>query len=85
MKIHPMEAMLFHADGWTGGLYGQTYMTKLIFAFRNIANGSKILLRTISHCFTNLNIRDAISPKPVQIILIIYNLGRCIKTATVVQ
>ena len=34
MKIRPMGAELFHADG-------QTDMTKLIVAFRNFANASK--------------------------------------------
>jgi hypothetical protein len=35
MKILLLEAELFHADG-------QTYMTKLIVAFRNFANAPKI-------------------------------------------
>jgi hypothetical protein len=34
MKIRPMGAELFHADG-------RTDMTKLIVAFRNFANASK--------------------------------------------
>ena len=34
MKIRPMGAELFHADGRTDG---QTDMTKLIVAFRNFA------------------------------------------------
>jgi hypothetical protein len=34
MKIRPVEAELFHADG-------QTDMTKLIVAFRNFANAPK--------------------------------------------
>jgi len=34
MKIRPVGAELFHADG-------QTDMTKLIFAFRNFANTPK--------------------------------------------
>jgi hypothetical protein len=38
MKIRPVEAELFHADG---RIEGQTYMTKLIVAFRNIANAHK--------------------------------------------
>ena len=39
MKIRPVGAELFHADGWTDG--GQTDMTKLIVAFRNLANAPK--------------------------------------------
>ena len=38
LKIHPVAAELFHADGWRDG---RTYMTKLIVAFRNFANASK--------------------------------------------
>jgi hypothetical protein len=34
MKIHPVGAALFHADG-------RTDMTKLIVAFRNSANATK--------------------------------------------
>jgi len=34
MKIRPVGAELFHADG-------QTYMAKLIVAFRNFANSPK--------------------------------------------
>ena len=34
MKIRPLTAELFHTDR-------QTYMTKLIFAFRNFANVPK--------------------------------------------
>jgi hypothetical protein len=34
MKIHPVVAQLFHADG-------QTDMTKLIVGFRNFANAPK--------------------------------------------
>jgi len=35
MKIHPVGAELFHADGRTDG---QTHMTKLIAAFRNFVH-----------------------------------------------
>jgi len=35
MKIRPVGTELFHEYGRT---YGQTDMTKLIFAFRNFAN-----------------------------------------------
>jgi bacillopeptidase F (M6 metalloprotease family) len=38
MTIHPVEAPFFHADG-------QTYMTKLMFAFRNFANMPKNQLK----------------------------------------
>jgi hypothetical protein len=38
MKIRPAGAELFHADGRTDG---QTDMTKLVVAFRNIANAPK--------------------------------------------
>jgi len=34
MKIRPVAAELFHADG-------QTYMTKAIVAFRSVANAPK--------------------------------------------
>jgi len=34
MKIHPVGAELFHADG-------RTHMTKLTVAFRNFANTQK--------------------------------------------
>jgi hypothetical protein len=40
MKIHPVGAELFHADGWTDG---QTDMMKLIVAFRNFANAPKTI------------------------------------------
>jgi hypothetical protein len=36
MKIRPVGAELFHADG-------QTDMTKLIVAFRNFANAPKVV------------------------------------------
>jgi len=39
MKIRPVGAELFHADGRADG---QTDMTKLIVSFRNFANTSKI-------------------------------------------
>jgi len=35
MKIRPVGAELFHADGQA---HRQTYMTKLIIAFRNFVN-----------------------------------------------
>jgi hypothetical protein len=38
MKIRPVKAELFHADRRTDG---ETEMTKLIVAFRNIANAPK--------------------------------------------
>jgi len=39
MKIHPVEAELFPADGQIdGGTDGQTVTTKLIVAFRSFAN-----------------------------------------------
>ena len=38
MKIHPVEAELFHADG---RIDGQTDVTNLIVAFRNFANVPK--------------------------------------------
>ena len=34
MKIHPVGAEFFHADGWTG-------MTKLIVTLGNFANATK--------------------------------------------
>jgi len=39
MKIRPVGGDLFHADGRTNG---RTDMTKLIVAFRNFVNGTKI-------------------------------------------
>jgi len=38
MKIRPVRAELFHANGRTDG---QAEMTKLIAAFRNFANSPK--------------------------------------------
>ena len=38
MKIRPVGAELFHADEQTDG---QTDMTKLVVAFRNVANAPK--------------------------------------------
>jgi hypothetical protein len=38
MKIRPVGAELFHADGWADG---QTDMTKLMVAFRNFSNAPK--------------------------------------------
>ena len=44
MKIRPVWAELFHADGRTDG---QTNMTELIFVFRSFANMPKnVYLRT---------------------------------------
>jgi hypothetical protein len=40
MKIRPVGAELFHADG-------QTYMTKLVFAFRNFANAPKKAIKLL--------------------------------------
>jgi hypothetical protein len=42
MKILPVAAELFHADGRTDEL---TFKTKLIVAFRNFANVPKIVLK----------------------------------------
>ena len=41
VKIHPMRAELFHADGWTDGQADrqtQTDITKLIVTFHNFAD-----------------------------------------------
>jgi hypothetical protein len=38
MKIRPVGAESFHAGGWTDG---QTYMTKLIVAFRKFSSVPK--------------------------------------------
>jgi len=38
MKIRPVATELFHAEGQTDE-YGRTFMTKLIVAFHNFANG----------------------------------------------
>ena len=40
MKIRPVGAELFHADGRTVRIVGRTYTTKLV-AFRNFANAPK--------------------------------------------
>ena len=45
MKIHPVGAELFHADGW---MDGRTDMTKLAVAFRNLANAPKKTISTAS-------------------------------------
>jgi hypothetical protein len=44
MKIPPLGAELFHADGQTDG---QTDMTKLIMAFRKFAKTPKNSLMTV--------------------------------------
>jgi hypothetical protein len=51
MKIRPVGAELFHADGQTDR---QTDMTKLIAAFRNFADVPKIvqMLRYLCHILT---------------------------------
>jgi hypothetical protein len=44
VKLHPVGAELFHADEGTDGRTDrQTDMTKLIVAFRNFANASKMI------------------------------------------
>jgi L-cysteine desulfidase len=43
MKIHVVEAELFHADGCTD-------MTKLTLTFRNFANSPKISVQKIEVC-----------------------------------
>jgi len=45
MKLHPVEAELFHADGQTDR---QTYLMKLIVALRNSATAPQIELLAIS-------------------------------------
>jgi len=45
MKIRPVRAELFHADGRTDG---QPAMTKLIVAFRNFANAPKRAIMNLS-------------------------------------
>jgi len=47
MKIRPVEADLFHADGQTDGRKdSQTDLTKLIFAVRSFANARENVLLT---------------------------------------
>jgi len=42
MKIHPVRAELFRGERMTDGQTDRlTNMTKVIFAFRNFANGPK--------------------------------------------
>jgi len=48
MKIYPVGAELFHADGRTDG---PTDMTKLIIVFRNFANAPK----NVVTCFPKRN------------------------------
>ena len=48
MKIRPMRANFFHADG---------HMTKLIVAFRNFANASKKCCTPNSHDYELLGYR----------------------------
>ena len=49
MKIRPVGSELFSADGQTNGRTdGQTDLTKLIVAFRNFANESKMLSPCLS-------------------------------------
>ena len=43
MKIRPVQAEVFHADGQRDG---QTDMTKLTVAFRNFANATKNAVRS---------------------------------------
>ena len=43
MKIRPVGAALFRADG-------QTYMTKLVVAFSNFANAPKMAVDKIASC-----------------------------------
>jgi len=43
MKIHPVGAVLFYADG-------QTDMTKLIVTFRNFANAHEICISRRQTC-----------------------------------
>jgi hypothetical protein len=52
MKIRPVGAELFHADGQADG---QTDMTKLIVAFRNFANApNKSKCRFLVPIFTQI-------------------------------
>jgi hypothetical protein len=45
MKILPVEAEVFHADRRTDGKKdGRTNVTKLIVAFRNVANASSLCM-----------------------------------------
>ena len=50
MKMCPVGAELFHADGWTD-------MTKLIVAFRNFVNAPKNDQSTISDMIPEITIR----------------------------
>jgi hypothetical protein len=51
MKICLMGAELFHSEGKTDGLTdGQTRMTKLIVAFRNLAEAPKMHTKAAQVC-----------------------------------
>jgi len=50
MKIRPVAAELFHADGRTDG---HTHMTELIVAVRNTAEYPKFLLLRDTYCSCN--------------------------------
>jgi hypothetical protein len=50
VKIHPVGAELFHADGRTDR---QTDMTKLISAFRNFTKTPKIQINVALHFILN--------------------------------
>jgi len=56
MKIHPVGAELFHADGRK---IGQTNITKLAVAFRNFEKASKsknhLQQRTMAHLHNHLS------------------------------
>jgi hypothetical protein len=58
MKVRPMGAALFLADGWTDR---QTDMTKLIVAFRNFSEAPKILRSayTVFMCFVFISEQTA--------------------------
>jgi len=58
MKIRPVGANLFHADGCT---HRQTHMTKVTVAFRNSANapnkrGDNFPFSLLSNAYCNLRI-----------------------------
>jgi len=70
MKIRPVGAELFHADGRTDGQTDirkegwaerRIYLTKLIFAFRNFANAPKNMFPSpinINSTFINTQIQN---------------------------
>jgi hypothetical protein len=72
MKIRPVGAELFHADGWTD-------MMKLIVDIRNLGNGSKKGRPYVTTIHVPLSVN---STKYQQLILLLESVKRKVKTMT---